>query len=1103
MLKTLLCTAFLAVSLAVSAQSVEPVDPLLGDVNEPDYALTEKGCAGARVLDHLERHGDFGVIDAEALLYLTRIEQDRWLFDEGGGKLRPNAIDGEWQPLGPTNGAGRTIAVALHPTNVGTAIVGAAGGGAWKTTNYGVNWTPLTDSLANLSVGAVAYAPSDANRVYLGTGEGGYAFDFIPGIGFLTSNDGGASWSLPSSVIATKFYRILVHPTNADDVLIGTNEGALRSTNGGVTWQTVIQPRQVGSAPNAYGDVTDIVRDPTNPSVLYAATWDRGAWCAGKSCAFPNNLVSPTVLKSTDGGSTWAPAAAGLPLSTAGVDVERFSLAISPSSPNVLYVLTATAESGVNTSRVYKTVNGGSSWTETSLSSSSDTNIRGLLGDQGWYDNVIIVSPNDPNIVIAAGVRYARTIDGGANWSRTLTSGVHVDAHDLRYDSAGVLWVANDGGVWTSSDNGTTSFARNNGLVTRQYYAMSHSATRQERILGGTQDNGTNVRRDGGGSDWGSFTGGDGFQCLIHPDVPGVAYSTIQFTSIQRTHSNSAETPIITNFSPPVPAGESTPFFSILQPDPGNPSTLYTVSTRVWKSTTAGEGWVPLSTTVTGTATWTTPTIRALTVSRSNPNVIVVSKSSVLYRTVDGGASWSVVSIGLPGRTITNIEIHPQDEQRMFVTLAGTSGPSVYLTTNGGTSWTASANGLPSFSALVIRYDVTDASVVYVGTDVGVYRSTDGGSSWSRFGSGLPAVSVYDLQMFPDASIIRAATHGRGIWELRNAAASGNDAPAVAILSPASQLVDRGTTLTFDGTVADPNGDGVTAKWIFPDDWSTQPASGSSRVSHTFDRPGLWPVTLNATDAHGAKSAAEITIGVRERGDDCANPIVIPSSGPYPWSITLNSETASRQTTDTPLGGSCYQFTPSRTFWFSFTPVMTGSYSFTLGGSRVAGFVASYSGAACGPYTELSMCSANTSPSLDFGKNTVGTMTLNAGTTYRFQVGSYFRDSYGEITVTVNSGAAASTVVRSLAPTIGSATGGTTVTITGSGFDASTKVRFGGTLATDVTPISSTILRVTTPPHAAGEVDVTVETGGTVLTASGAFTYTRAPGGPRRRSARH
>lgn len=1070
----------------------------------PEYPVGENGCAGARVLEHLERHGDFGQMDAEGLLYVTRLEHQARIEEQRQG-LSSEAIGGNvWTSIGPTNGAGRAIAIAFHPTVSTTAIIGAAGGGAWRTQNEGLSWTPLTETVPNLSVGAVAYAPSDGNRVYLGTGEGGYAGDFIPGIGLLTSNDGGDTWTLPDSVLATMFYRINVHPANPNELIVATNRGALRSTNGANgPWSTVI-----ASAPGsglAYGDVTDIVRDPSNPAVLYAATWDRGRWCAKNVCNPTQNFLPSTILKSTDSGATWAWAGTGFPTSNDQARVDRISIAIAPTSPNTLYALTALldATTGATVSHVYKTTNGGANWSDTGLATSEDSRVFSLLGTQGWYDTAIVVSPTDPNTVIAGGIYYARTVDGGVTWTFPFTGTMpHVDVHDLRYHPVTrTLWIANDGGIWTSADNATTASNRNAGLVTRQYYAMSMDRVNRNRILGGTQDNGTNLRTDTGGTTWSSFSGGDGFQCFFNPDAPGVAFSTFQFAELLRTKDAGSAAPQIAPSGPPFDVSEKKPFFSILKADPSRASTLYLASTRLWKSTTSGESWVPLSTNQIAPGAWNDDVIRAIAVAPTSPSTLMVSKGGRLFRTFDGGTIWAMQTLinGLPGRTVTNLEISPVNRSVVYATIAGTTGPSVYFTTDGGLSWSARASGLPSFSAQVIRFDPTDPSTLYVGTDVGVYRSTDAGATWNRFGTGMPAVSVYDLQILSDGSMFRAATHGRGIWQLTVTGVK-NTPPAVAITAPAAPLsVARGSVLTFTGTATDANQDAVSLKWTFPDDWTSK---GGNSATHTFDRAGTWPVSLVGTDSKGAVGGAEVVVKVTESSDNCATPMVVPAAGPFPWSVTLNSEVASTQVQDPAAGNgrSCYAFTLRRTMWLSFTPKTSGPYVFSLCASRVAGFVAAYTGSACGPYTAQDMCVANTNLSGDCRIDPMSSMELNAGQQYRILVGSYYSNSFGPMTVTIHRGTHVAATLHSVSPASGPVAGGSQVILTGSGFAEGATVHFGDVPATSVTVINANVIAAIVPAQAAGNVDVTVGTGGTTMTSSNAFTYAAPPG--RRRAAR-
>ena len=214
-----------------------------------------------RIRLYLNRHGDNGRIDAEDRRRRVAADYEERRRD----RVQTLAVGGtNWVSIGPTNGAGRMIGIAPHPIIFGTLYAGAADGGVWKTTDGGSSWTPLTDGINDLSIGAVALAPSSPNIIYAGTGEGGYGVDFIPGIGLLKSTDSGSTWTIPPSVIATEFYKISVHPTNPLELVVGTNQGGQRSIDGGTSWTTVISR-------TTYGDVTDIVRDPTNPQVLYAA----------------------------------------------------------------------------------------------------------------------------------------------------------------------------------------------------------------------------------------------------------------------------------------------------------------------------------------------------------------------------------------------------------------------------------------------------------------------------------------------------------------------------------------------------------------------------------------------------------------------------------------------------------------------------------------------------------------------------------------------------------------------------------------------------------------------------------------------------------------
>lgn len=1017
-----------------------------------------------RVRLYLQRHGDNGRLDPEALR--KRVAADYAARQtEKTREQTPFAVGGSnWVSIGPTNGAGRMTAIAPHPTVSGTLLVGAAGGGVWKTTDGGTLWTPLTDSINDLSVGALAIAPSSPNMVYLGSGEGGYAIDFIPGIGLLTSTDGGTTWAMPASVIATTFYRISVHPSNPLDLVVGTNQGGLRSTNGGASWSTVI-PRAT------YGDVTDIVRDPTNPSILYAAGWG-----AKGSASFASK-----VLKSTDGGTSWAEKSVGFPLPAdlGGFFFSaRLSLAISPSSPNVLYAATDIYDSatGSSISHIYKSTNGCDSWADLpAVSASANDYIKQFLGRQSWYNNTLVVSPTDPNVLFAGGTFYIRTTDGGSTFAEPSGSSYpHVDAHDLRYQGS-TLYVANDGGIWSSTDNGVTFTDRNTSLVTRQLYAIANDPVNRNRVLSGAQDNGTSRRGDAGGMSWTPVLGADGFECGVNPLAPTIAYGTSQYATIYRTKDAGNSNPSYSEVTPPFPSDEGRAFLSILTIDPSAPATIYTGSIRVWQSLTGGDSWMPLPTATTDSSTWTTYYgISSIAVAPSNGAILMAGQGSKVFRSTNTGTTW--VSYSLPSG-INNLEIDRLNPNIAYAALATTSGQSLYRTTDGGVSWTSRSSGLPSFAAQVVRVDPTDSNVLYCGTDVGVYRSTEQGGTWTKFGTGLPNSSVQDLRILDDASILRVATHGRGVWELQ-VPSTGNTPPAAVITSPvSSQMVAKGSTLTFSGSVSDPDvGDTVTGLWTFTDTWGmTATPAGPTSVSHTFRQAGVFPISLAARDSHGALGNAFVSVSVREPADNCATPLVLPGSGPFPYTVIVNNETASTQASD-PIP-SCEGRNGGNSLWFELTPTVSGTYEFSTCGGSVDTVLSVYTGAACGSYTEVACNNNAGSGTVCQGTSqSVVAAAATAGQTLRIQVTGYSSWDVGTIPLTVRPTTVPNSAPRviGLSKTSGSTSGGTAVTVLGASFANGATVNFGGTSAGSVTFISSTMLGVTTPAHVAGSVDVVV-----------------------------
>jgi photosystem II stability/assembly factor-like uncharacterized protein len=724
-------------------------------------------------------------IDTEAYSRWLRTEHER-LPNERSRRFAQDDMDEPvWASLGPTNGSGKMGPFAVHPTIAGTIYAAADGGGIWKTTDAGASWATIGDAMVMNSVLTLAIAPSDPNVLYVGTGT--YHINtFSVGAGLLKTTDGGASWSLPilADTNATSVNSIAVHPFDSQDLLIGTLGGGYRSTDGGATWAKVITTANI---------VSDYVRDPIHPEVVYASIW----------------LNQNQVLKSTDDGVTWAEKSSGLTRATSIIAIGRMRMAISPSDPSVLYLATTVFFRNSDTGRfiphIFKTTNGGESWEDQlSLGTPPNSAIASYMF-QNPRNNAIVVSPDDPNTVIAGGLIYIKSTNGGASWNQLFFPGaaMHVDAVDLAFQGT-TLYIANDGGIWSSNDGGETARPLNAGLISREYYQLAIDSIHRDRMLAGAQDNGTDLHFEGSGTVWNKVRQGDGADCAINPRDPSIAYATIfpPFSYFKTTNAGDPN-PTWESVGPTFPSGEQG---ANLVMDMNNPSTLYIGTYRIWRTTNDGKAWNPLPTTfVDGSAWGSQGSVSDLANAPSNSSILLVAHSALgLLRSNDGGNSWiRLIAADLLPKYLNSVEFDPLNPAVMYVTYSEPSKPQVFMSTDAGASWLARAAGLPPFRVLVLRADPVEPNTLYSGTDVGVYRSTDQGETWSRFGKGLPNVQVNDMRLFKYGAGLRIATYGRGVWELNLRAPTGPTIVGATVngkkLLVTGKLFDSGATILING----------------------------------------------------------------------------------------------------------------------------------------------------------------------------------------------------------------------------------------------------------------------------------------------------------------
>ncbi|MBL0062047.1 MAG: T9SS type A sorting domain-containing protein [bacterium] len=662
-------------------------------------------------------------------------------------------LDENWTNIGPTNYAGRVLSIAWSSANTNIIYVGSASGGLWKTTDGGANWSPLTDDLASLAIGSVALDPNDPNIVYIGTGEGSFNVDAVFGAGIFKSTDGGATWNTTGLSWTQSQNRavnkIIIDPTNTQIIYAACNSsvgGIYKSTNGGTTW-TLYHT----------GDVKDIEMHPDSSNVLYCAN------------GYPWGTASNGIYKSTNSGVTWTQLTSGLP---AGSSFGRLEIDISESSPATLYAgISQTISAGAGLYGIYKSTNGGASWTQQATTPN-------MYAGQGWYNLVVEVHPTDPNQVWSNGLDGYKSTNGGVAWTRmtvwSYSEGnsqyAHADHHAMAYKPGdpNTIILGTDGGLFKSTNGGTSWTGLNNGLITYQYYAICNDNLSPTVAYGGTQDNGTNKYNNS--STQTRVLGGDGGYCNVDFTNSNNVYATTQrgnhykstnggtsFNSIQSgiTGAGAWVTPRVM--------------------DPTNPNILYTGTNIVYRSTNGGASWTAISTALDASY------ISHIAVAPSDPATIYICYEGYdgkVFKTNDTGANWVNIETGIPERYPTHIAIDPLNRDIVYCSVSGYGSGHVYKSTNGGTSWSNVSTGLPDLPVNCIVIDQSDGNKLFAGNDLGVYYSSNAGSSWADYSTGLPNVVVDFLALHPSTGKLRAGTHGRGMWETETTA------PSLMVLTP-------------------------------------------------------------------------------------------------------------------------------------------------------------------------------------------------------------------------------------------------------------------------------------------------------------------------------
>ncbi len=697
----------------------------------------------------MQRAFPSGQINQEAYLHAVKVTRALTSYQDN---------ESLWTFGGPVNSGGRLSDVEYHPGKE-TILAGAASGGIFEVSPDGTAWETIFDDALSLSIGDIALAPSNPDIIYVGTGEAnaGGGSQTYDGVGVYRSDDGGDTWAHVGLEESRNIGRIVVHPDDPDIAWVAAmgnlfadnpDRGIYRTTDGGTSWEQVL------FVSDSTGGI-DLVIDPATPEVLYASMWERirrpdRRRYGGPTCG---------IYKTADGGDSWSELTSGLP-SPAG-SVGRIGIDIAASDPNVLYAIYAD-EIGYFKG-VYKTGDGGASWTQT-----NDGQLSNSFQSYGWWFGRIEVDPTDPDVAFVIGFDLYKTTNGGLSWSN-ISSDVHVDQHGLfiHPENNNTLFLANDGGLYISADGGA-GWEFLDILPITQFYTCEIDEQYPERLYGGTQDNGTNRTLTGATDDWEHIYGGDGFHVLVDPVNNNFVYAEYQYGGLGRSTNGGLSFSNATNgISNSDRKNWNTPVVF----DPADPAVMYYGSNRIYRSVNHASSWTAISGDLTDGpgVNLTYGTVTTIAVSPVNQEIIYAgTDDGNVWVTDDGGAAWDQIGEGLPQRWVTRMAADPQVEDRVFITFSGYRWdeylPHVFMSDNRGQDWMDLSADLPEIPLNDIIIDPENNNILYVASDAGVFVSKDLGFSWQVMGTNLPLVPVNDLDLHNGTRKLVAATFGRSMY---------------------------------------------------------------------------------------------------------------------------------------------------------------------------------------------------------------------------------------------------------------------------------------------------------------------------------------------------